>query len=237
MMGSDVAGKRRSRVSLLTLVLLLTIAAMAVALWRMGQEVVPLRNELRALRAETGHVTVDDPTRLYAVRALTTEDNVARWRLYVPPGKQFFLHFEPWDVPKTGVPQSPRQRSGMPLVGEGEFVFEFRLEEESASPPRLIARLSGRNQTQVYGDKLELKERQERWIKNEVTGGRTEKWGGVMHEQVSAAAEEPLVLLRLRAQRVVVSSRNAAGEPTGWYFEDHPDPTDGVIIWVDQHER
>ncbi len=80
----------RPRFSLLTLLLLTTVVAMSVALWQLGSEVVPLREEVRQLRAEVGKLSVFDDEKIYAIQLKTEEKNVWWWRIYLPPGK-FFL--------------------------------------------------------------------------------------------------------------------------------------------------
>jgi hypothetical protein len=44
----------RPQVSLLTLLLFMTSVALSVALWQIGQDIVPLRNTVRDLRDELG---------------------------------------------------------------------------------------------------------------------------------------------------------------------------------------
>ena len=54
---------RRPRFSLLTLLLLMAIAAMGIVIWQLWSEVEPLRAEVRNLRLETGRLTIDDPAK------------------------------------------------------------------------------------------------------------------------------------------------------------------------------
>jgi hypothetical protein len=234
---NDVAAVgRRSRFSLLTLILVMTIAAMGVGLWRLGREIVPMRRELQTLRAETGHLTIEDPSLIYAIAIPTMEKDVFRWRISLPRGKRLYLHCQPYDVPKSGVPPRPNPLGGSEMVGEGQFRYECRIQFDPRNPEQLIARIGGRNETQVYGTEVKLNERREDWIENEITGRRTDSGGGLGLDQISGSVDEPFVLLRMRAQKVVVK-RDAQGKRTGWSFEQIDEPTDGLMIWIDQYEH
>ena len=83
--------RRKPGVSLLTLLLLVTIGALAVGVWRAGESVVPLRGELLRLRRELGSLTIADPAEIHAQAIPMVALNSWRWRIYLPPGRQYSL--------------------------------------------------------------------------------------------------------------------------------------------------
>ena len=88
---SEPRPRRRPRLSLLSLLLLVAVAAtslMSVQLWR---EVGPLRVEVRRLRNETGQLTVVDPEKIYAVAIATMDENTWKWRVHLPAGHNYRL--------------------------------------------------------------------------------------------------------------------------------------------------
>jgi len=91
----------RPRVSLLTLLLLMTIVAMGLALIKL----VPLRNEVVRLRNETGRLLVSDQTKLHAIQIKTYTDLTWRWRLFVPTGKTYWLKDQLNKVPLRDFPE------------------------------------------------------------------------------------------------------------------------------------
>ena len=66
--------RRRFRLqfSLATLLLLVTVACMAVALWVTARELWTLRAENQQYRNESGYLTISDPKRLHVIQIPTT---------------------------------------------------------------------------------------------------------------------------------------------------------------------
>lgn len=72
--------KHRLRFSLLNLLLMTAIVALALGLWREHERLRPLEERVYQLRSELGIVDAPDPKKLY-VRKLNDKN---RWRVYVP---------------------------------------------------------------------------------------------------------------------------------------------------------
>lgn len=89
---STPSSPRRARFSLLTLVWLLTIAALSVGLWQTGREVLPLREEVARVRKELGYFPVDDPSKIQIRRLRGKVPNAWRWRLYLPRSRSYTLY-------------------------------------------------------------------------------------------------------------------------------------------------
>lgn len=79
----------KPRFSLLALVLIMAVIAMALGLWRQYRRIAPLQSELNSLKYELGVVEVRDPDRMFVNMASRTPDFYRHlvFRVYVPPGK------------------------------------------------------------------------------------------------------------------------------------------------------
>lgn len=84
---ADAPRKRRLRFSLLNLVLMLAVVALALGMWRVRRQFEPLRLEIDRLDTELGRVPVSDPSRAHYRVALASRDvfHHVRMRVYVPP--------------------------------------------------------------------------------------------------------------------------------------------------------
>jgi hypothetical protein len=97
--------QRRPQVSLFAALLLMTIVGMAIVMANLWREIAPMRTELRALRTELGHLTIDDPTKIQAITVSSDDERTSRWRIYIPPGELISIHCNVGDVPQTGIPR------------------------------------------------------------------------------------------------------------------------------------
>jgi hypothetical protein len=85
------------RFSLLTLTLLTAIVALAMTVRSLWREVGPLREQVRHLEVELGHLDVTDAERPHVIAVRTDDPLTWRWRVYLPPlphGKYHFNFFE-----------------------------------------------------------------------------------------------------------------------------------------------
>lgn len=111
------------RFSLLSALLLLTTAAAAMGLYAARQEnrelqaeFAPLRTENAKLRAEQGVLTIEDPQRIYAIRLPGSVRNVWKYRVYLPPGRAYYVAAQANRLPRGGGQLHPRfgSRRGPP---------------------------------------------------------------------------------------------------------------------------
>jgi hypothetical protein len=77
--------KWRLRFSLLTVLLLTTIIAMAITITLLWCEIGPLRAEVRQLRSQLGELSIVDTETPYAIAIKTEEPDTWKWRVYLPP--------------------------------------------------------------------------------------------------------------------------------------------------------
>ena len=118
----------RPRFSLLTLVLATTIVALSVVLWRVGNEVVPLRAEVKRLRNEVGELVVEDETKICAIQVRTDDDLTWKWRIWIPPGKKYKLKCTAGRIPKEGFEN--RDLDTISLRESGEYWVTYRIRKD-----------------------------------------------------------------------------------------------------------
>ncbi len=93
-------GLRFSIASLLSLMLILALAASNVVLYSRLRQVEPA---LEQLRSEVGELTVYDDRLLHAIAVPSFEDSTYRWRIHLPKGRRFVVHAAATSrFPKTG---------------------------------------------------------------------------------------------------------------------------------------
>jgi hypothetical protein len=94
----------RPRYSLLNMLFVMTIVAMAIVIVQFWRELVPLRAEVRKLHDEVGKLSIDDVTKACAIRLLSLNESTWKYRIYVPPGQRYGLGFTVNNVPHQGLP-------------------------------------------------------------------------------------------------------------------------------------
>src|SRR5690606_31982136 len=87
----------------------LTIAALAVTVWRQSFEAEPLRQEVRRLRQELGHLTIDDENKIYAIQVPSADLNTKRFRVYLPKNRKFLLCSRIHTIPGRKLGQSRKE--------------------------------------------------------------------------------------------------------------------------------
>jgi len=155
----------RPRISILNALLLTTIVAMAITIVQLWREVGPLRKEVRGQRAELGYLTVDDPANAYAISVDSPGEKKWKWRLYLPAGRQHFLHCYTGNLPSS--PYFDRafnkkcfdaaKRAGTTNSGtidSGEFTLEAILTRESGRWVFRIPSIGSMSDPQWSGDWL-----------------------------------------------------------------------------------
>jgi hypothetical protein len=109
---------RRSSFSLLTLFLVIAIAALGVSHYVMMRQVrdaerkvEAARKELEVARKQFGYLRIDDPQKIYLAKfkgsGILTTAYANRYRLYIPPGHRFLLHVGETELSKTVGPIGP----------------------------------------------------------------------------------------------------------------------------------
>jgi hypothetical protein len=85
------AARRGLQFSLVTALLLVTIAALGVGLWRAGQVVVPLQQQVTRLKSKAGELEITEPLRAAAINLPAYDELTWRWRIFVPVSMQYAI--------------------------------------------------------------------------------------------------------------------------------------------------
>lgn len=124
---SPLPTKRRARFSLLTLVLVTTIVALAIAVGMLYREVAPLRAEVKRLRAEVGELDVRDKSKIHAIQVPSGSKLEWKWRIWIPEGVSYQMRAVGEDVPQEGFPEF----GGTTYLREpGEQVIRYVIERD-----------------------------------------------------------------------------------------------------------
>jgi len=220
----------RIRFSLLTAILLTTIAAMGVAIWQLSEELQPLRNEVVRLRQEQGRLTITDPNKIYAIRVMTDEPDTWKWRVYLPPNKKYSMHTRLHTVPGRAsgtssdawLQQLLANRSGSSgNAPSGEFFVEIRLKRDLAQPEQWLLHYRLGDSFGSNGSEMKWLDDRRAWsMSSEVDWTRQkEKQGG-----------EGLELFILREGKVT----ELAGEGSGYSMTSPNGASDtpGIMFWI-----
>lgn len=200
----------RPRISLLNAILLTAIIAMAIVIAQFWREIGPLRAEVRSLRNETGRLSIDDPTRLYAIEVRTQAERTWKWRVWVPQGETAMVSVQWGKVPKAGVPRS----SGSIQVESGEhwITLSAAFDPKASYWTSQLATETGSVGSMIQPD--------EHWFDFKQCAAVSD--GVSTYSAEAKPGKKAFVLKRYRAAQV----SNSANIPA--------DPTPGFIIWLDR---
>lgn len=111
--------RRKLQFSLLNMLFVVTTLAAFVGLYSSWQTIRRLTEghqqilaENKELRAEQGVLTIEDPTKVQAIRIADPRDDVWSYRVYLPPGHQYYLAGQANNLPLNRKP--PRFGPGAP---------------------------------------------------------------------------------------------------------------------------
>ncbi len=113
---------RLTQFSLVNLVLMTTIVALAITVYRLWHEVAPLRAEVKLLRNEVGELYVEDASKLHAIQVETENQLEWKWRIWVPEGASYAVRSYGDQVPEKGY---PKWGGTMYLREPGEHVLRY----------------------------------------------------------------------------------------------------------------
>jgi hypothetical protein len=195
----------RPRFSLLTALLLTALVAAGIVIWQLYAELVPLRAENRRLRDEVGELSIEDETKFHAVAVRTDDDLTWKWRIWIPQGGKYQLHYSSEQIPETGFAPS----HGWISVGEaGEHWVEYRIRQDAES---------GQWMDQLLTQGGSVGSSQQDWVG---WGGHTSTGKGVYNSTQSFDVGKPVVLKRFRVSQA--SSTSAMSKQTA-----------GFMVWLE----
>ena len=221
------ATRRRPRISILTALLLLTIAGLATTVWRQSFEAEPLRQEVRRLRQELGHLTIDDENKIYAIQVPSADSDTKRFRVYLPKNRKFVLCSRIHTIPGKKSGQARREwfatlggSGSTSTIDSGEFTIDVYVKRSDEKPDHwnLHDNISGHGGGRV-GSKMPWLNDRRVWTTGADVG---------FDKQIERDADEGLVLFELR--------QGILKEFPGGHSVTPPDESKeqpGVMMWIE----
>ena len=212
--------RRWPQFSLRSALIVIVIVGIAASLWvsrRQPGENVQLRQENARLRNEAGELTIEPGTedQIHAIGVPTVEQLAWKWRVYVPPGRNYRIHVASGKVAPTGDVLESHNPSSF-SVENGESLVTVALRRD-VHDHWIWKVQSGPVGTGASADDE---------LANILVGDSyTSTTTGVgLSNPAMVAANRPLELLRLRAFRNQNTVPNA-----------NASPTDGVLVWISEN--
>lgn len=252
----DQPTRRSARFSLLTLVWLITIAALAVGLYSskrrndrlaMRNEELVARTEIltvenREYRSRLGIFDIEDPKKIHAIRAPSEDGEPRKYRIYLPPGRKYVASYQANRIPEQGVGEFPN-----PMVMEpGTYVMKVKInrqhDRESGDPiPTVVVDFDvdpvKKSRGTRFSAKVAIDEMWNDWIVNKQTGHMSYRFSELDDTLELHDPQKPLVVFRARAEAVKVHKRNSEGRVTSHSTEDIEGKTDGFMVWIAPQEE
>ncbi|MAT68988.1 MAG: hypothetical protein CMJ58_05635 [Planctomycetaceae bacterium] len=240
--------RHRPRFSLLTLLLIATVAALTLAVIQLYGELQPLRAEVRRFRNEFG--TIEIPAgqegRIHAVRMLAHREREWKFRVYLPRGRTYRAYIAQGELP--GRPDGMSDANYCKLVrsqtdfveavveggasfvtltadrgnsAENIVVYEFRARfvPTSPEPSKIAPNTTALSQTLQWQSPA-------RWMADEALWG--EGRSAVTYEQGAFSPKQSLLLVDVRQAKRVDdrtiqdADRGVAGEGFMFWIEPVP---------------
>jgi len=110
------------RFSVLNILLVMTLVASGITIWRLWREVVPLRSDIRSLRSQLGVLTIDDPQKVHIVQ-VPSPGFLWNWRVYLPAGHDYWLSASRRSNSETG----PEMVHASVFLGKGGREINVRI--------------------------------------------------------------------------------------------------------------
>ena len=208
------------RFSLQTLLLLGTIAALGITLWRNGKDVVPLRAELMDLRKELGYFRVDQPDRIVVQESDVVTSKAWRWRVYLPQTCRLHYLTGEWDEVTPGNKQellSTAVGKGNSFeIPHGQYTLDISLEDFDGD---WFFRHSYKNEVHS-STPIKVPDN---WLRDLLIHN---KYSDTGLEPVTFDRIEPVILVHLRRKK---TTRDADGKLLA---EAVAGPADNLLIWI-----
>ena len=213
----------RVRYSLGTLLILVAVVGVLVGSYLMGTRLRRAERELKALRDETGRLTIGDRSQVHVINVNVDEPNTWRWRLFIPKGQKYSWNLAAKDIPQLDVPQE----AGVKAVSnepywerDNEVLVTATLRRQDDTHWRLsVESRIGDSKNQMSGGSLEIPAENLAWnTEGASTDGRV-------------AGSRGTKLYEPRRAIILLQRRPVARQPDGTYGPS-PDPMPGFMIWL-----
>jgi hypothetical protein len=235
--------------SLRTLLLLMTCAALAIVLQQTRARIAPMRAEITRLRTELGYLNVEDPGALYAIQNQTGELHRWQWKIHFPAGHKYrALCYSGYLPDRHGQiagewlaasqeqgdqPVKPAWLSSITTfwlhrlrtLGQGKVLSHLDLEGEVVLGAALVQR-KGRWEMQLTGgDSTPIYQPNGDWLSDPTLRGGVQ--GDVaVRDQTTINPGEPVILIHQRRPIVkAFPGGSSSTEPQG--------DADSIVLWLE----
>jgi len=223
----------RVRYSLGTLLIVVAVVSVIVGSYVVGTRLKQAERELKALRDETGRLTIGDRSQVHvinvAVNDVTAADvtgdepNTWRWRVFIPKGQKYSWNLAAEDIPQLDVPQ----KAGVKVISnepywerDNEVLVTATLRRQDDDHWRLsVESRIGDSKNQMGGGSLKIPAENLAWnTEGASTDGRV-------------AGSSGTKLYEPRRPIIFLQRRPLARQPDG-SSKPSPDPMPGFMIWL-----
>jgi len=223
----------RVRYSLGTLLILVAVVGVIVGSFVVGTRLRRAERELKALRDETGRLTIGDRSQVHVINVRVDEDTAAdvtgdkpntwRWRVFIPKGQKYSWNLAAKDIPQLDVPQEAgvKVTSNEPYwERDNEVLVTARLRRQDDDHWRLsVESRIGDSKNQMGGGSLKIPAENLAWnTEGASTDGRVAGSRGTKLYEPGRAI-------------ILLQRRPVARRPDGTYGPS-PDPMPGFMIWL-----
>jgi hypothetical protein len=203
--------------------ILVAVAGVLIGSYVMGTRLKQAERELKALRDETGRLTIGDRSQVHVINVAVDEPNTWRWRVFIPKGQKYSWNLAAEDIPQLDVPQ----QAGVKMISnepywerDNEMLVTATLRRQDDDHWRLtIESRIGDSKNQMGGVSLKIPAENLAWnTEGASTDGRV-------------AGSRGTKLYEPRRAIILLQRRPWARQPDGTH-KPSPDPMPGFMIWL-----
>jgi hypothetical protein len=200
------------------------VVGVIVGSFVMGTRLRRAERELKALRDETGRLTIGDRSQVHVINVAVDEPNTWRWRVFIPKGQKYSWNLAAEDIPQLDVPQE----AGVKMISnepywerDNEMLVTATLRRQDDSNWRLsVESRIGESRHQMGGVSLEIPAEKLAWNNTPGAG----------HDG-QVAGSSGTRLYEPRRPIILLQRRPLARQPDGTHAPS-PDPMPGFMIWL-----
>lgn len=228
----------RLRISMLNMLLLFTIAALLVTVFKLGGEVGPLRKENHRLNEERGTLVIEDTTRVSAIRVPRRfAGQSGTFRVFIPEGALYTAVVAVNRIPKSGLPPVERRAARYMTLGQaGKNAFAILEPGEHQVALSVQPRGESRTIRFAVGDQagpIDMTVQVREGSFPEATPETYAVYGdSVRGTTETVAVGEPLVLLRHR-----ISAVSSQMSDVSYSMPEVDSPLDGMMLWIEPFQE
>ncbi len=204
--------------SLRNLVLLLTVLALAIALFKSQYELGKAKTELVTLRNQMRYLSGDNNTDIHVINVPALNPREWRWRIDLPEKGKYQLRVAFDQIPLSGLPAPRPQTIFFGELPKEEFMFSVGIHQVDGD-----WKMNWRTDAADANDRnwqITIDSQNTEWLAK--SGGTSLQIAGNKATE-SGSPDAPFPLLRYR-QALKVNPTTIAQDPN---------PANGILIWIE----